>query len=76
MAEVLRIRIEPDLAERLADRARKHGVSVEEEAHLVLQQSLQRDWNRFWQEAEEIRRSLKGRHFDDSAELIREDRDR
>lgn len=75
-AEVLTIRLEHELAQRLADRARKHGVSVEEEAHLVLQESLQRDWNHFWSETEKIRGRLAGRRFEDSAGLIREDRDR
>jgi hypothetical protein len=76
MTQVLTIRIEHDLVERLADRARRHGVSVEEEARHVLQESLRRDWRRFWQQAEEIRSALRGRQFEDSADLIREDRDR
>lgn len=76
MAETLTIRLEQDLARRLAERAVRHGVSVEEEARLVLEESLGRDWNRFWEKTEEIRASLAGRRFLDSADLIREDRDR
>lgn len=76
MAETLTIRLEQDLARRLAERASEHGISVEEEARLVLEESLGRDWNRFWQKTEEIRASLAGRRFQDSADLIREDRDR
>ena len=76
MAEILTIQIEPDLADKLAEQARRHGVSLEEEARNVLRESLVRDQARFWRQTEEIRRSLKGRSFPDSAELIREDRER
>jgi RNase P/RNase MRP subunit p30 len=76
MAEILTIQIEPDLADKLAEQARRHGVSLEEEARNVLRESLVRDRARFWRQTEEIRRSLEGRSFPDSAELIREDRER
>jgi hypothetical protein len=35
-----------------------------------------RDWELFWAKADEIRKGLAGRTFQDSAELIREDRER
>lgn len=76
MIEALTIHLEQDLLEKLAQRARRHGISTEEEARSVLEKSLQQDWQRFWEEAAQIREALAGRRFDDSAELIREDRDR
>lgn len=76
MAEVLTIELEQGLLQRLAERARLHGTSVEEEARSVLADALRRDWDRFWEEAEQIRLRLAGRRFDDSSELIREDRER
>ena len=76
MAEALTIHLEEDLARRLGERARKHGASVEEEVRIILRDALQRDWDRFWQQAEQIRKSLAGKRFGESAELIREDRDR
>jgi len=76
MAEALTIHLEEDLARRLDERAKKRGASVEEEVTVILRDALQRDWERFWQQAEQIRSSLGGKRFGDSAELIREDRER
>jgi plasmid stability protein len=76
MIEALTIHLEQDLLDRLAQRARRRGISMEEEARSVLEKFLQQDWQRFWEEAAQIRQTLAGKRFDDSAELIREDRDR
>ena len=72
----LTLEIEEDLARRLAERARRHGISLEEEARSALTESLEKDWASFWAKTEQIRKSLEGRTFTDSAALIREDRDR
>ena len=76
MLAALTIQLEPDLATRLSERARSHGVSIEQEARNVLAEGLRGDWDIFWQKTEEIQRTLSGRRFQDSAELIREDRER
>lgn len=70
------LHIEADLADRLAERARRHGTSLEEEAHSVIAEALRRDWSSFWEKAGRIQSHLEGRHFPDSTELIREDRER
>jgi plasmid stability protein len=76
MAEALTIHLEEDLARRLDERAKKRGASVEEEIRIILRDALQRDWDRFWQQTEQIRKTLAGKRFGDSTELIREDRER
>jgi plasmid stability protein len=72
----LTLRIEENLIHRLAERAKRHGTSLEEEARSVIADALQKDWSSFWEKADRIQLRLKGRHFADSAELIREDRER
>ena len=76
MIDALTIQLEPDLAARLNNRARRHGISIEQEAHDVLAHGLRDDWESFWQKTEQIQRALSGRQWSDSAELIREDRER
>jgi plasmid stability protein len=71
----LTLRLEEDLVHRLAERAERHGISVEEEAHSVIAEALRKDWAAFWEKAGRIQLRLLGRHFPDSAELIREDRE-
>jgi plasmid stability protein len=61
--------------QRLRERAREEGLSVEEEARRLLHRAL-RAWEPFWAKADGIRDSLVGQAFDDSSDLIREDRDR
>jgi predicted transcriptional regulator len=72
----LTLRLEEDLVHRLAERAERHGISVEEEAHGMIADALRKDWATFWERADRIQLRLRGRHFPDSAELIREDRER
>lgn len=72
----LTLRIEDDLADRLAERAKRHGTSLEEEAHTVIADAMRRDWSMFWEKADRIRLRLGGRQFVDSTDLIREDRER
>jgi hypothetical protein len=73
---ILTLRIEDDLADRLAERAKCRGTSLEEEAQTVIAGVLRSDWSMFWEKADRIRLRLEGRHFEDSAQLIREDRER
>ena len=75
MAEGLTLQIDHETARRLKTRAERDGLSVEEEAHRLLDQAL-RDLELFWPKADEIRKALAGRTFQDSTELIRDDRER
>jgi plasmid stability protein len=70
----------PDLDEtvltRLQARACQSGRTIEEEARAILAEAPSPD--PFWEQARRLRERLAatGRTFSDSAELIREDRDR
>jgi antitoxin FitA len=72
----------PDLDEatlaRLRERATTHGRTVETEARAILTAALQAPPADPWAAANAIRERLaaSGRTFSDSAELLREDRDR
>jgi len=76
MPAALNVRIDDQTADRLRARAEQEGLSVEDEAGKLLQEALQPGWAGFWAKADGIRHQLAGRTFEDSAELIREDRDR
>lgn len=66
-----------DRTERLLRaRARQDGVSLEEEAHKLLDRALGSDRDSFWERVDRVQQSLAGQSFPNSAELIREDRDR
>lgn len=75
MANVLTLRLDDQTARRLRERADQEGLSIEEEAHRLIDRAL-RGWEPFWEKADRIRESLAGRTLPDSADLIREDRDR
>lgn len=75
MADGLTLQVDDETARRLRVRAERDGLSVEEEAHRLLDRAL-RDWELFWAKADEIRKGLAGRTFQDSTELIRDDRER
>lgn len=76
MSQPLVVHLDEATAQRLWERARRDGMSVEEEARQLLIQALRSGWSVFWAEAERIQESLRGRSFADSSDLIREDRDR
>ena len=76
MSAALNLRIDDETAQRLRARADEDGLTMEDEARKLLEISLQPRWKDFWQKADWIRERLKGQTFDDSADLIREDRDR
>jgi antitoxin FitA len=76
MAQVLVRELEDEVVERLKQRARRSGRSLEAELRLILQQAAV-EWSPdVMAEVERIRARFAGRTFSDSAELIREDRDR
>jgi plasmid stability protein len=68
---------EPDLS-RLRERAVLHGRSPEEEAKEILREALRPAAADVWAGVNALRERLaaSGRSFSDSAELLREDRDR
>ena len=79
MAEIIVRDIDPAVVERLKERARKNGHSLEGEAKVILERSANEEklsMSEFRKLCDEIKSGFKGREFSDSAELIREDRDR
>ncbi len=79
MAEILVRDVDPAVVERLKERARKNGHTLEGEARIILERSAgeqKLSLSEFGKICDDIRRRFKGREFPDSVELIREDRDR
>lgn len=80
MAQLLIRDLNESTVKRLKTMARRHGRSVQGEVKLLVEEAVASNARReqFWSRAEKIREKLAatGREFPDSAELIREDRDR
>jgi hypothetical protein len=76
MSHGLMLQIDDQTERLLRERARRDGVTIEEEARRLLGRALQSGWDSFWEKAEKVQQSLAGRSFPDSADLIREDRER
>ena len=77
MADILVRDLDPNVVKRLKEKAKRNGRSLQGEAKAVLEQAaaqLSMDDARAL--TEQWHRRFKGRQFSDSAELIREDRDR
>ncbi len=68
--------LHPEVVARLEVRARSHGVSLEAEAKAILETAAPRLVPEARRIAEQWQQCLAGRVTGDSAELIREDRDR
>ena len=77
MAQVLVRQLNKKVVDRLKKRAREHGRSLQSEVKTILEEAVP-DYEGAWKRIELIRTKLKrsGRKFSDSADLIREDRDR
>ena len=77
MAQVLVRQLNEKVVNRLKKRAREHGRSLQSEVKTILEEAVP-DYEGAWKRIEFIRTKLKrsGRKFSDSADLIREDRDR
>lgn len=75
MAELVLHDLDSALMQRLAELAARTGRTVEQEAKIMLEESAGLAKKRAAEAALRIRKSH-GRRFSDSAELIREDRDR
>ena len=62
--------------ERLKARAQRHGRSLQAEAKLLLEQAAGADREQVAAMLDRWKQRFAGRQFDDSADLIREDRER
>jgi antitoxin FitA len=76
MGQLLVRKVDDDLIRRLKERAAMAGRSAEAEHRLLLEQALRPGKPSFAERARRHREALRGRVHSDSAELIREDRDR
>jgi len=78
MASLLIPDIEDNALIRLRERATVHGRSLEAEAKVILEEILRMPSSPIWDRVNALRAHLAagGRRFEDSAELIREDRER
>lgn len=77
MAQVLVRQLDRKVVVRLKKRAREHGRSLQSEVKTILEDAVP-DYEAAWKRIENLRKRLKksGRTFGDSADLLREDRDR
>ena len=77
MPQILVRDLDPEVVERLKARARVHGRSLQKEVKAILEEAAA---TLSLREAEEVaqswQRRLAGREHSDSAELLREDRER
>lgn len=68
--------LNPDVVARLEVRAQSHGRSLEAEAKAILEAAAPLTRKESYQVALESQRRFAGRVMSDSAELLREDRER
>ena len=77
MAQVLVRDLDAKVVARLKERARQHGCSLQKETKAILEDAArQGSLEEARDAAARVRQSLAGRTFSDSAELVREDRER
>ena len=76
MAQVLVRNLAPDIVEILRNRARRNGRSLETELRFILGQAAKDQTQSNLDAVDRVRSLFTGRTFSDSAELVREDRDR
>jgi plasmid stability protein len=77
VAQLLVRDLDPEIVERLKQRAKRHNRSLQGEARLILEEAARGvSMEEAREVAERIRKSLAGTMLSDSAELIREDRER
>ncbi len=77
MAQVLVRELSDQVVKRLKKRAKEHGRSLQAEVKTILEEAVP-DYEQAWKRIATLRDTLKrsGKTFSDSADLIREDRDR
>jgi plasmid stability protein len=76
MAQLLIRNVKDETVAKLKERAKQHGRSLSAEVREVLEKNVAFDQDAWLAEARSIRESLRGTKQTDSADLIREDRDR
>lgn len=76
MPQVLVRNIDTETLNRLKERARRRGRSLEAELRLILTRAAESDPDRFWEIARRVRESIGPGGSTDSTELVREDRER
>ena len=76
MPQVLVRGIEAVVVERLKDRAKQNGRSLEAELRLILNQASNDSVAQMQAEVARVRAMFVGRQLSDSTEFLREDRDR
>ena len=76
MAQILVRALGEDVVERLKQRARREGRSLQGEAKIILEQAVAFDPAGALELADRIRQGLRKQRFSDSARVIREERDR
>ena len=75
MAQILVRDLDSVLVERLKQRAKRCGRSLQAEVRMILEESAKLDANTARDLLEEFSSRFKGSRFSESAHLIREDRD-
>jgi len=77
MAQVLVRQLDSHVIDRLKKRAKEHGRSLQSEVKTILEEAVP-DYQAAWKRIERFRERLRksGKTFKNSADLIREDRDR
>jgi plasmid stability protein len=76
MAQILVRDLSPDTIDRLKNQAKRHGRSLQGEVKVILESAAKLPMAQARQVAAQLRQSLEGRIKGDSADLIREDRER
>jgi len=76
MAQILVRELPSRVVARLKKRAKSCGRSLQSEVKMILEDAARTDVSEAWRIADRIRAQFKGRKFPNSADLIREDRDR
>lgn len=76
MSQILVRDLDPAVVERLKQRARRHGRSLQREAKAILEAASTLSMEEAQKVAAQWRRRLSGAMTTDSAELLREDRER
>ncbi|MBM4031342.1 MAG: hypothetical protein FJ291_06095 [Planctomycetes bacterium] len=76
MAQIVIRGIDDEIVSRLRRRAQRNGRSFQSEVKAILERAARVDLEAARELADKIRASFGGRKFDDSAEIIREERER
>lgn len=77
MAQILVRNLDEETVGRLKRQAKRNGRSLQSEVKILIEEATHvADTDAVWKRTEQFRNRLKGRKFPNSADLIREDRDR